>query len=470
MRRYSFVLAALLAPAAVAAPESKMLLRQNWAIQSSADVPESGAALSVAGFRPPRAWYPATLPTTVFSALVAAHVYPDPYFGMNLRSAPGVKYPIGFNFSNAPMPPDSPFRQPWWFRTEFKLPAEYRGKTLWLGFDGINFRANVWLNGKQIAASDKLAGAWRLFEFDVTAAAKPGETNALAIEIFPPEPDDLAITFVDWNPHAAGQGHGPLARCLDHRHRSRRHPLPRGDHAPRRRRRPTRRTRRIDQCLRAARRGRAQGQDRKAGVFAARETGRARNPRDPLRANSRSRIRACGGPRRWARRTSIRWTSRSRPAARSATRSHTEFGIREVTSELDAKGHRLFHINGKNILIRGAGYTFDMLLRSTPERQEAELRYVRDMNLNAVRFEGKLEDDHFLELCDRYGHPGAGRLVLLRSLGAVGSSWDEEDEVDRRRVPARSAAPPGSATRRCSTGCTAATIRRRPRSSRCTST
>ena len=44
-----------------------------------------------------------------------------------------------------------------------------------------------------------------------------------------------------------------------------------------------------------------------------------------------------------------------------------------------------------------------MLLRATPEHQDAELKYVKDMNLNAIRFEGKLEDDHFLELCDRYG-------------------------------------------------------------------
>src|SRR5260370_2031520 len=208
MRRYSFVLTALLAPAAVAAPESKMLLRQNWAIQSSADVPESGAALYVAGCRPPRAWDRAHPPTRVLSALATAHVYPDPYFGTNLRSAPGVKYPIGFNFSNAPMPDDSPFRKPWWFRTEFKLPAEYRGKTLWLNFDGINFRANVWLNGENIAGSEKLAGAWRLFEFNVTAAAKPGGINALAIEIFPPEPGDLAITFVDWNPMPPDKGMG----------------------------------------------------------------------------------------------------------------------------------------------------------------------------------------------------------------------------------------------------------------------
>ena len=153
MRCCLLVLAAWLPHVAAAAPESKMPLRQNWAIQSSAEVHESGVALSTPGFRL-TAWHPATLPTTVFSALAAARVYPDPYFGTNLRSAPGVSYPVGFNFSNAPMPADSPFHKPWWFRTESKLPAEYRGKTLWLAFDGINFRANVWLNVKQIAASD----------------------------------------------------------------------------------------------------------------------------------------------------------------------------------------------------------------------------------------------------------------------------------------------------------------------------
>ena len=53
-----------------------------------------------------------------------------------------------------------------------------------------------------------MAGAWRLFEFDVTAAAKPGETNALAVEVFPPQPHDLAITFVDWNPQPPDKNMG----------------------------------------------------------------------------------------------------------------------------------------------------------------------------------------------------------------------------------------------------------------------
>src|SRR5215467_10283245 len=140
------------------AADTKTLLRQGWALQSSTDVRETGSAISVPGFRS-SGWYAATAPTTVFSALVTAKKYPDPYHGMNLRDVPGVKYGIGVNFSNVAMPEDSPFKKPWWFRKEFQLPADFGGRTVWLGFDGINFRANVWLNGKQIADSKKVAGA-----------------------------------------------------------------------------------------------------------------------------------------------------------------------------------------------------------------------------------------------------------------------------------------------------------------------
>src|SRR5213075_2271956 len=65
---------------------------------------------------------------------------------------------------------------------------------------GINYCANVWMNGIKIASSEKLAGTWRLFQFDVTSAVKPGKMNSLAVEVFPPQPHDLAITLVDWAP------------------------------------------------------------------------------------------------------------------------------------------------------------------------------------------------------------------------------------------------------------------------------
>src|SRR5579872_2183152 len=161
----------ILLAVACAAADSRMLLRQAWSIQSSADVHETGAVLSTPLYTPAN-WYSATLPSTVLSALVHARVYPDPYVGMNLRTIAGASYPISFNFSNAPMPPDSPFRHSWWFRSDFEVPAAFQGKTVWLGFDGINFRANVWVNGKPVASSERMAGAWREFVFDITAAAK----------------------------------------------------------------------------------------------------------------------------------------------------------------------------------------------------------------------------------------------------------------------------------------------------------
>ena len=421
-----------------AAPESdavpKMLLRQGWAIQSSAEVRETGATLSTPAFQP-RGWYRATLPSTVLNALVESHVYPDPYFGMNLRSISGTSYPIAMNFSNLPMPPESPFRHSWWYRTDFKLSAGYQGKTVWLCFDGINFRANVWLNGRQIASADKMAGAWRLFEFDVTAAAKPGDTNSLAIEVFPSLPHDLAITFVDWNPQPPDKNMGlwrdvyvtatgPVAVRFPTV--ATRLNLPANDVAQLTVKAELKNeaNRAVDGVLK----GKIEGLEFSQPVRLS--PGETRVVRFTPEKFPQLKL---AHPRLW-------WPAQAGPQnlypldvqfevnGRVSDSSHIDFGVREVTSEIDAQGHRLFHINGKNILIRGAGYTFDMLLRGTPERQEAELQYVRDMNLNAVRFEGKLEDDHFLELCDRYG------ILVMAGWCCCDHweqwrQWDQEDET-----------------------------------------
>jgi exo-1,4-beta-D-glucosaminidase len=55
------------------------------------------------------------------------------------------------------------------------------------------------------------------------------------------------------------------------------------------------------------------------------------------------------------------------------------------------------------VLVRGGGWAPDMFLRPSAERERQEIAYVKDMNLNAIRFEGKTENDRFLELCDQAG-------------------------------------------------------------------
>jgi len=389
--------------------DSQLFLHENWKLQSSADVSSDGAAISQAGFST-RDWYPAKMPATVLSALVEDKVYPDPYVGMNLRSIPGTTYPIYEDFSNIPMPPASPFRHSWWYRTEFKLPAGYDGKTLWLEFDGINYRANVWMNGKQIASSEKLAGTWRLFRFDVTAAARAGETNSLAVEVFPPQPRDLAITLVDWAPMPPDKEMG-LWRSVRIRATGpiairfpavlMRLNLPSASQAELTVRAEL--TNAAGHAVEAVLKGRIENLAFEQPVrLEPHEVKSVEFTPDKFSALK------VANPRLW-------WPAKVgkqelypldlsvEVGGQRSDAAHISFGIRQVTSKLDDKSHRLFQINGKNILIRGAGYSFDMMLRSSPERQQDELNYVRDLNLNAIRMEGKIEDDHFFDLADQMG-------------------------------------------------------------------
>jgi len=390
-------------------PESRLMLRDGWTIQSSAKVTAKGEELSTASFAPQR-WYSTQTPSTVLAALVENKVYPDPYFGMNLRLIPGAAYKIGENFSNLPMPEDSPFRVSWWYRNQFRVPASYKGKTVWLHFDGINFRVNIWLNGREIAASDQVAGTWRLFDFNVTGIALPGEVNTLAVEVFPPQPNDLAFTWVDWNPMPPDKDmgiwrsvyitpSGPVA--LRHPQVMTHLDMPSLETA---RLTLTAELRNVSD---RAVRGNLKAQIGSIELSQRVELAAKESKLVTLAPESFAQLKIAH-PRLW-------WPAPLGPqnlyelhvefesGGQISDQQDVRFGIREVTSELGPQDQRIFKINGKNILIRGAGWAPDMLLRSSPERQEAEIRYVRDMNLNTIRLEGKLEDEHFLSLCDRYG-------------------------------------------------------------------
>jgi exo-1,4-beta-D-glucosaminidase len=431
----ALLLACAVAPAAAGegGGSPAILLRNGWAIQSSSDVRETGAAISAPGF-PARDWYPATVPSTVLGALVEDQVYPDPYTGTNLLSIPGTSYPVFTNFSNVLMPPDSPFRHSWWYRTEFDIAAEHRGRTLWLGFDGINYRANVWLNGTRVASADEFAGTWRLFSLDVTGAARPGERNALAVEVFPPQPHDLAITLVDWAPMPPDKemglwrgvrltATGPVA--LRYPAVLTRLNLPSTDRAAL--------TVRVELQNAADRpvEGTLQGRVDTIEVSQPVRLG-PKETRVVRFAPEKFPQLELKSPRLW-------WPAgvgsqdlypldlELLVGGEVSDSSHVRFGVREVTSEIDAGGHRVFRVNGQRILIRGAGYSMDLLLRSSPERQEAQLRYVRDLNLNAIRLEGKLEDDHFLDLCDRLGILVMAGWCCCDEWEEWGK-WDAEDE------------------------------------------
>jgi exo-1,4-beta-D-glucosaminidase len=391
---------------------SHLSLRDGWTLQSSAKVTASGEAISSTSFQPAD-WIQADVPTTVVAAQVTNGVLPDPFFGMNIRQFPGVSYPIGFNFSNVPMPPDSPYAVSWWYRKEFTLPDTFAGKTVWLNFRGINYRANIFLNGKQIANSNDVAGAWRTYEFNITSEAKTGQ-NIIAVQVFAPTEYSLAITFVDWNPSPPDKnmglwrevyltGSGPVAvrypavsskvdsPSNDTAHLTVTALLKNSSNHP----------------VQGILKGRIENLEFEQAVQLA-----SGESKDVVFAPDQYPQFNLSHPRLW-------WPAQMgepnlydlnlsfQTDGQVSDSSTTKFGIREITSEVSEQApdrlKRLFKINGKNILIRGGGWTPDMMMRETSKRLADEFRYVRDMGLNTVRLEGKLETEEFFDTADRKG-------------------------------------------------------------------
>src|SRR5438270_1987187 len=158
-------------------------LHRGWTLQSSCKVKAGGDEISKPGFAS-SGWHHAEVPNTVVGALIADKTFSDPYYGMNLRSYPGMDYSSKEFFANEDMPENSPYRCSWWFRTDFTVPAGLH-KTVWLDFKGINYRANVWLNGHKIADSNDVAGMNSAWEFAISKSAT--KNNALAVEVLAPD-------------------------------------------------------------------------------------------------------------------------------------------------------------------------------------------------------------------------------------------------------------------------------------------
>src|SRR6516225_4318296 len=134
----------------------------DFALQSSAVVRTTGDSLSDPEYSPRDYWYPVKVPSTVLTGLVANRIYPDPYTGMNNMLIPDAsdsfnnKYQLG-KYSYLPGEPN-PWKKPYWYRTSFMVPASDAGRYFQLIFKGINYRAEVWLNGHRMADSSQMAG------------------------------------------------------------------------------------------------------------------------------------------------------------------------------------------------------------------------------------------------------------------------------------------------------------------------
>jgi beta-galactosidase/beta-glucuronidase len=176
----------------------KQVKLTDFLLQSSSLIDEPGEKISDVLYKSKVYWFPVKVPSTVLTGLVANGVYPDPYQGMNNMLIPDAndefnkQYKLE-QFSHLPNDPN-PWKKPYWYRTAFTVPAADQGRHFQLIFKGINYRAAVWVNGKQFADSTIMAGMFAGYSLDISKVVKAGEENAIAVKIYPLDYPGLPAT------------------------------------------------------------------------------------------------------------------------------------------------------------------------------------------------------------------------------------------------------------------------------------
>ena len=400
----------------------------DWKIQSSnATTSISGSDISKPAYDSSN-WYSIKVPATVMDGLVQNEVYSSKtlYQGKNLDAID-----------------DKQFDIPWWYRTQFQLynASRKNDQRFVLTFKGINYKANLWINGIQIANSTSLIGTFRYFEFDITDYVTFTASNVIALDIskpndytFPNENNstDLAISFIDWSPYSPDLNMGLWREVeltiLD---------------GPVSVRYPS-----VETNLPAIRKLDAdiefnsdevdliQKNDLSVQLTVLVDVKNYKNSSvmgvvrgsilgvcnftqvinlNPLETRQ-VMFKSDKYPQLNVKNPNLWWPKQmGEPNLYNLTIEfmvsngivsdtlNQRFGMREMTSQLNERGHRVYFVNNKPILLRGGGWSPDLLLRQNATRLRIEFRYVLDMGLNSIRLEGKMENEDFYDLADEMG-------------------------------------------------------------------
>ena len=307
------------------------------------------------------------------------------------------------------------FDDAWVYTTQFKA---QKGQRHVLRFEGLNYYADIELNGKTIATADTTYGAYIVREFDVTAIAK--SKNTLKVKLRRAQSGDLNAGYVDWNPRPVDESMGiirpvtlistPDVEVKDIFVK------------------PIIDTKDLSKASFEARvtlvnLGKKAVKGTVEGVY---EGGKFSVPVSLAAGETKivSVVENVENPRIW-------WTAEMGSPelyhlnvafCKGKKVSHSSaatFGLRSIESEITPYGHRQFILNGQKVLVKSAGWTDDIFMQDTPESLEAQVRMVADMGLNSIRFEniwGK--DQTIYDLCDRYG---------LMALVGFSCQWEWEN-------------------------------------------
>ena len=405
----------------------------QWKMMKAGDIADPGEKVSLSDY-PTTNWLPAIVPGTVLNSLVYNQKYPEPYYGINNKIESKLIPDIsetGRDFYT------------YWFRTEFTVPKSFEGKHVWLQLDGINYRAEVWVNGNLLST---IKGMFLQDYIDVTSFVKIDKSNALAIKVYPVDIPGSAKPK-SWGAigefHNGGNGNIGLNTTMlmtvgwdftfmdGIRDRNTgiwknislystgkvalRHPfvkseLRKPDYNQAREFvsvevvNPTTGFNPINCTVKGEILGENITFEKKVKVMRGEDKVLSFSPEEfpQLVINS---------PRLW-------WPVNKGPQNLYELKMtvsidgvvcdsvKTKFGIREITSDTNTPDKsRIFYVNGKRLFIRGTNWIPEAMLRTSDERTYAELRYSLQSGVNLLRMWGGgiAESDYFFQLCDEMG-------------------------------------------------------------------
>ncbi len=403
-----------------------------WKMRKAGDVTIKSEDISKVGFDE-KDWLPAIVPGTVLNSLVYNKVYPEPYFGINNRikskQIPDIAE-VGRDFYT------------YWFRTEFDTPTDFEKKKVWLQVDGINYRAEIWLNGKMVG---NIAGMFYQDFIDITDWVKVNGKNALAVKTIPVDVPGTADRK-SWG--ATGEyrngGNGEIGYnttmlmtvgwdfTFQDGIRDRntgiwkdisvfttwkmalRHPFVKSELSkPSYNRSRQTVSVQVVNSNYGGEKCTVVGEIKGTGIKFEKDVQLYRGEiKEVVFTPEAFPQLVIDNPRLW-------WpinkgkqemyelelkVYQGKDQLKDTVR--TRFGIREITSDQNTPDKsRQFYVNGKPIFIRGTNWIPETMLRNSDERTYAELRYTAQSGVNLVRFwaGGITESDYFFQLCDELG-------------------------------------------------------------------
>ncbi|MEV6611882.1 beta galactosidase jelly roll domain-containing protein [Kutzneria sp. NPDC051319] len=379
---------------------------QGWQVQSSAQATQPGAEVSKPGFDT-RTWLKVRpddggAPGTEITALLQNGKCPDVYFSDNMRKC------FGYTTDNAGPVTIPPFDVPWWFRTDFT--PDGSGDTRQLIVNGVIGKADVWVNGQQVATSSTVTGAYTKFTFDVSRLTTKGR-NTVALKLYPNDPGAMfTVSDIDWNqvPPDNNTGiHFPVqlkvsgalnngnARVLQDNAKD------------------------MSRSTLTAKTDVTNNGDRTVTTVAKATVTDPNGRRDTVQQTVTVQPHSTqtvtfrpiviDHPKVW-------WPYYlgDQPLYTLTTEvqgsgTSEQFGIRTVTTGLISpspaapEGVRQYSINGKPLVIRGAGFAEDLFLRYDSADIAKQIRLLKNMGINLVRVEGHFLPDDFYQQMDRAG-------------------------------------------------------------------